>query len=154
MVSIAKIRADFPVLNEWVYLDNAFVGLMPKQVSEGYDRWADEWYGFDVGQPDHPRRMAGEGDDRQGDDSLIHRRLPPGDSLHDVHGQRPEHSHKRHRLGGGGQRRLPRVGAQPPRYLHDEPRRRRVPRLEAEGRQIRRHPTSRSSSTTGRDSFR
>ncbi len=49
MVSIAKIRADFPVLKEWVYLDNAFVGLMPKQVREGYDRWADEWYTFDVG---------------------------------------------------------------------------------------------------------
>jgi selenocysteine lyase/cysteine desulfurase len=50
MVSIEKIRADFPVLKEWVYLDNAFVGLMPRQVREGYVRWADEWFGFDVGK--------------------------------------------------------------------------------------------------------
>jgi selenocysteine lyase/cysteine desulfurase len=49
MVSIEKIRSDFPALREWTYLDNAFVGLMPRQVREGYDRWADQWYNFDVG---------------------------------------------------------------------------------------------------------
>jgi len=49
MVSVEEIRRDFPALREWTYLDNAFVGLMPRQVREGYDRWADEWYNFDVG---------------------------------------------------------------------------------------------------------
>ncbi len=49
MVDIEEIRRDFPVLREWVYLDNAFVGLMPRQVREGYNMWADEWYNFDVG---------------------------------------------------------------------------------------------------------
>jgi len=49
MVSTDDIRRDFPALEEWVYLDNAFVGLMPRQVREAYDEWADEWYKFDVG---------------------------------------------------------------------------------------------------------
>jgi cysteine desulfurase/selenocysteine lyase len=49
MAGIEEIRRDFPVLRDWVYLDNAFVGLMPRQVREGYDLWADEWYNFDVG---------------------------------------------------------------------------------------------------------
>jgi cysteine desulfurase/selenocysteine lyase len=48
-MNIEAIRDDFPVLKEWVYLDNAFVGLMPRQVREGYDEWADEWYNFNVG---------------------------------------------------------------------------------------------------------
>jgi selenocysteine lyase/cysteine desulfurase len=48
-MNINAIRDDFPVLKKWIYLDNAFVGLMPKQVREGYDEWADEWYNFDVG---------------------------------------------------------------------------------------------------------
>src|SRR5512136_2873752 len=49
MVSIEEIRKDFPVLRDWVYLDNAFVGLMPRKVRQGYDLWADEWFNFDVG---------------------------------------------------------------------------------------------------------
>ncbi|HIH89227.1 TPA: hypothetical protein HA344_08480, partial [Candidatus Bathyarchaeota archaeon] len=49
MVSVDEIRRDFPALAEWTYLDNAFVSLMPRQVREGYDRWADQWYNFDVG---------------------------------------------------------------------------------------------------------
>ena len=49
MRSIESIREDFPALKEWVYLDNAFVGLMPRQVREGYDEWADEWFNFNVG---------------------------------------------------------------------------------------------------------
>ncbi len=49
MVSVEEIRRDFPALAEWTYLDNAFVGLMPRQVREGYDRWANQWYNFDVG---------------------------------------------------------------------------------------------------------
>jgi selenocysteine lyase/cysteine desulfurase len=49
MVSMEEIRRDFPALKKWTYLDNAFVGLMPEQVREGYDRWADEWMNFDVG---------------------------------------------------------------------------------------------------------
>jgi selenocysteine lyase/cysteine desulfurase len=50
MKSLESIRQDFPVLKEWAYLDNAFVGLMPIQVREGYDEWADEWYNFDIKQ--------------------------------------------------------------------------------------------------------
>ncbi len=50
MPNIDEIRRDFPTLNDWVYLDNAFVGLMPRQVREAYDQWADEWYKFDVGK--------------------------------------------------------------------------------------------------------
>ena len=49
MVNIEEIRRDFSALREWTYLDNAFVGLMPRPVRDGYDRWADEWYNFDVG---------------------------------------------------------------------------------------------------------
>jgi cysteine desulfurase/selenocysteine lyase len=45
-MNIDKIRADFPLLKEWVYLDNAFVGVMPKQVKEGYDEYIDLWYNF------------------------------------------------------------------------------------------------------------
>jgi selenocysteine lyase/cysteine desulfurase len=48
MVNIDDIRRDFPALGEWVYLDNAFVGLMSRQVRKAYDEWADEWYNFDV----------------------------------------------------------------------------------------------------------
>jgi cysteine desulfurase / selenocysteine lyase len=48
MPSIDEIRLDFPALNDWVYLDNAFVGLMPRQVREAYDKWADEWYNFNL----------------------------------------------------------------------------------------------------------
>jgi selenocysteine lyase/cysteine desulfurase len=48
MVNIDVIRDDFPVLKEWAYLDNAFVGLMPKQVREGYNEWADMWHNFNV----------------------------------------------------------------------------------------------------------
>jgi selenocysteine lyase/cysteine desulfurase len=45
-LNIEKIRADFPLLREWVYLDNAFVGVMPKQVKEGYEEYIDLWYNF------------------------------------------------------------------------------------------------------------
>ncbi len=45
-MNIDKIRADFPLLKEWVYLDNAFVGVMPKQVKEGYEEYLDLWYNF------------------------------------------------------------------------------------------------------------
>lgn len=45
-MEIDKIRSDFPLLKEWVYLDNAFVGVMPKQVKEGYEEYVDLWYNF------------------------------------------------------------------------------------------------------------
>jgi selenocysteine lyase/cysteine desulfurase len=45
-MDIEKIRGDFPLLREWIYLDNAFVGVMPKQVKEGYEEYVDLWYGF------------------------------------------------------------------------------------------------------------
>jgi len=40
-LNIKKIRSDFPLLAEWAYLDNAFVGVMPKQVKEGYEEYVD-----------------------------------------------------------------------------------------------------------------
>jgi len=45
-MNIDEIRRDFPALKEWTYLDNSFVGLMPKQVKEGYDEWINQWYYF------------------------------------------------------------------------------------------------------------
>lgn len=45
-MNIEKIRQDFPLLNDWIYLDNAFVGVMPKQVMEGYQEYIDLWYNF------------------------------------------------------------------------------------------------------------
>ena len=45
-MNIDSIRADFPGLQEWTYLDNAFIGLYPKQVREGYDEFLDQWMSF------------------------------------------------------------------------------------------------------------
>ena len=45
-LNIEKIRGDFPLLSEWIYLDNAFVGVMPRQVKEGYEEYIDLWYNF------------------------------------------------------------------------------------------------------------
>ncbi len=45
-MDIKKIREDFPLLKAWVYLDNAFVGVMPKQVKEGYEEYVNLWYNF------------------------------------------------------------------------------------------------------------
>jgi cysteine desulfurase/selenocysteine lyase len=45
-VDFDKVRGDFPALKEWTYLDNAFVGLMPRQVKEGYEEYLDLWYMF------------------------------------------------------------------------------------------------------------
>jgi selenocysteine lyase/cysteine desulfurase len=45
-LDIEKIRGDFPLLREWVYLDNSFVGVMPRQVKQGYEEYVDMWYGF------------------------------------------------------------------------------------------------------------
>lgn len=47
-IDIKKIRSDFPALSNWIYLDNAFVCLVPKQVRQGYEEWIDEWYNFDL----------------------------------------------------------------------------------------------------------
>jgi cysteine desulfurase/selenocysteine lyase len=45
-MDINKIREDFPVLEEWTYLDNAFVGLMPRQVREGHLNYINSWHKF------------------------------------------------------------------------------------------------------------
>ncbi len=45
-LNIQEIREDFPLLTEWAYLDNAFVGVMPKQVKKGYEEYVDLWYHF------------------------------------------------------------------------------------------------------------
>jgi len=47
-MDVERIRADFPALREWVYLDNAFVGLFPRQVREGYDAFLDRWMEFNA----------------------------------------------------------------------------------------------------------
>lgn len=47
-MDIEKIRSDFPALKEWTYLDNSFVGLIPRQVKEGYDEFIDEWVNLDI----------------------------------------------------------------------------------------------------------
>lgn len=45
-MDIESIRRDFPALEEWTYLDNAFVGLYPRQVREGYEEFLDKWMNF------------------------------------------------------------------------------------------------------------
>lgn len=45
-MNIESIRRDFPALEEWTYLDNAFVGLYPRQVREGYEEFLDKWMNF------------------------------------------------------------------------------------------------------------
>ena len=61
MMDINKIRADFPLLKDWVYLDNAFTGVMPKQVKEGYEEYVDLWYNF---SPPGDKTILGEWLDR------------------------------------------------------------------------------------------
>ncbi|MBN2334600.1 aminotransferase class V-fold PLP-dependent enzyme [Candidatus Bathyarchaeota archaeon] len=48
VINADAVRRDFPVLGEWVYLDNAFVGLMPRQVKEGYEEYVEQWYRFNT----------------------------------------------------------------------------------------------------------
>lgn len=45
-MDIESIRRDFPALEEWTYLDNAFVGLYPRQVRAGYEEFLDRWMNF------------------------------------------------------------------------------------------------------------
>jgi cysteine desulfurase/selenocysteine lyase len=45
-MDIESIREDFPALRDWTYLDNAFVGLIPRQVKEGYDSFLNQWMNF------------------------------------------------------------------------------------------------------------
>lgn len=45
-MNIESIRRDFPALEEWTYLDNAFVGLYPRQVRAGYEEFLDRWINF------------------------------------------------------------------------------------------------------------
>jgi cysteine desulfurase/selenocysteine lyase len=45
-MNIKSIREDFPSLLKWIYLDNAFVGLIPTQVREGYNEFLDRWFHF------------------------------------------------------------------------------------------------------------
>ena len=45
-MDIESIRADFPGLKDWVYLDNSFIGLIPRQVREGYVEFLDQWMNF------------------------------------------------------------------------------------------------------------
>ena len=50
-LNIESIRRDFPALEEWTYLDNAFVGLYPRQVRAGYEEFLDRWMNFSVEGP-------------------------------------------------------------------------------------------------------
>jgi len=45
-MNIEEIRAQFPVLEDWIYLDNAFVGLMPSSVVEGHLEYIESWHKF------------------------------------------------------------------------------------------------------------
>ena len=47
-MDISRIRSDFPALQDWTYLDTAFVGLYPVQVGQGYDEFLDGWMQFKV----------------------------------------------------------------------------------------------------------
>lgn len=47
-MDVDQIRRDFPALDEWTYLDTAFVGLFPRQVREGYDEFLEQWMRFDA----------------------------------------------------------------------------------------------------------
>lgn len=52
-----SIRKDFPALDDWTYLDNAFVGLFPMQVKEGYDSFVNRWLYF---TPDEGKTILSE----------------------------------------------------------------------------------------------
>ncbi|MCW3989899.1 MAG: aminotransferase class V-fold PLP-dependent enzyme [Candidatus Bathyarchaeota archaeon] len=56
-MDIDSIRADFPGLREWTYLDNAFICLYPRQVREGYDEFLDQWMNF---SPKGAKTILGE----------------------------------------------------------------------------------------------
>jgi selenocysteine lyase/cysteine desulfurase len=56
-LDIESIRADFPGLLEWTYLDNAFICLYPRQVREGYDEFLDQWMNF---KPSGAKTILGE----------------------------------------------------------------------------------------------
>jgi len=56
-LDIDSIRADFPGLREWTYLDNAFICLYPRQVREGYDEFLDQWMNF---SPKGAKTILGE----------------------------------------------------------------------------------------------
>jgi cysteine desulfurase/selenocysteine lyase len=56
-LDIDSIREDFPGLQEWTYLDNAFICLYPRQVREGYDEFLDQWMNFD---PKGTKTILGE----------------------------------------------------------------------------------------------
>ena len=56
-MDIDSIRADFPGLREWTYLDNAFICLYPRQVREGYDEFLDQWMNFN---PKGTKTILGE----------------------------------------------------------------------------------------------
>ena len=45
-MDVHQIRRDFPALEEWTYLDTAFVGLYPRQVRRGYEEFLDRWMLF------------------------------------------------------------------------------------------------------------
>jgi selenocysteine lyase/cysteine desulfurase len=56
-LDIESIRADFPGLREWTYLDNAFICLYPRQVRKGYDEFLDQWMNF---KPSGAKTILGE----------------------------------------------------------------------------------------------
>jgi cysteine desulfurase/selenocysteine lyase len=56
-LDIESLRADFPGLREWTYLDNAFICLYPRQVREGYDEFLDQWMNF---KPSGAKTILGE----------------------------------------------------------------------------------------------
>lgn len=47
-MEIKAIRKDFPALKKLIYLDTAFVGLVPNFVRQGYLEFIDEWANFSI----------------------------------------------------------------------------------------------------------
>lgn len=45
-MNVKQIREEFPVLKDWVYLDSAFVGLMPRRVMKGCLEFLEYWHYF------------------------------------------------------------------------------------------------------------
>jgi len=47
-MNVHRLRRDFPALEDWTYLDTAFVGLYPLQVRKGYEEFLDRWMLFNA----------------------------------------------------------------------------------------------------------
>ncbi len=42
-MNVSKIRKDFPIVNDWIYLDNACTGLKPRQVTDAVSEYYEKY---------------------------------------------------------------------------------------------------------------